>query len=491
MNGSVDLDRGARVLDGGRTVVGGDPPRALRFTDAGARALGALLAQDTAPPAEDTAPLAQDTAPPAEDTAPPAEDSDPARRALRTRLIDGGVAHPRPRRAPASVGDVTVVVPVRDRAAALDRCLAAVADTRVIVVDDGSRDAAGVVAVCARHGARLIRRERSGGPGVARNAALAHVSTELVAFLDSDCVPDAGWLELLAGTLADPRVAAAAPRVRPVDPDPDPGPGPGPAHRRAGPVARFAASRSPLDMGDAPTAVRPGGRISYVPTAALLVRRSALDGGFDPGLRHGEDVDLVWRIHDAGHRVRYEPAATVRHAEPRRWRELLARRYRYGTSAAPLARRHPSRLAPIVVHPRPVAVVALAAAGRPALAAGAAVAHVAATTVRLRRAGVPPRAGAGLAARGLADSAVAIGRAATMLAPALLAAGLVLRRTRPAALGLLLAEPVRGWSRVHPRLDPVRWAALAIADDVAYGAGVWAGAARARTTLPLRPARAR
>ena len=47
-------------------------------------------------------------------------------------------------------------------------------------------------------------------------------------------------------------------------------------------------------------------KVSYVPTAALLVRRAALDsvtpgGGavFDPALRYGEDVDLVWRLHDA------------------------------------------------------------------------------------------------------------------------------------------------------------------------------------------------
>ena len=455
MTGGLVLDRRARVLAGGRVLVGGDPPRALRFTDAGARALRTLLAD------------------------PPPREADPAHAALAHRLVDVGVAHPRPARAHAL--EVTVVVPVRDRAAALDRCLTALPEARVVVVDDGSRDAGAVAAVCRRHGARLIRRHTPGGPAAARNAALDDVSTELVAFLDSDCVPEPGWLELLAGALADPRVAAAAPRVRPADPDPERGPA------RVGPVARFAAARSPLDMGDAPAAVRPGARIAYVPTAALLVRRAALGAGFDSGLRHGEDVDLVWRMHDAGWRIRYEPAATVRHAEPDRWRELMARRYRYGTAAGPLARRHPARLAPIVVHPRPITVVALAGAGWPAPTALDAAVHLVATTVRLRRARVPPRAAAALAARGLGDSVAAIGRTATMLVPALLGAGLARRRTRPAALGLLLAEPARGWVRARPRLDPIRWAALAIADDVAYGAGVWVGAARERTTLPLRP----
>jgi hypothetical protein len=113
--------------------------------------------------------------------------------------------------------------------------------------------------------------------------------------------------------------------------------------------------------------------------------------------------------------------------------------------------------------------------------------HVALTARALAKLDVPPGAAAGLALRGVADTGVAIGRAATMLTPGLLAAGLTRRRTAPAALALLLAEPARSWARSRHTLDPLRWSALAIADDVAYGAGVWAGALRARTSAPLCP----
>ena len=39
------------------------------------------------------------------------------------------------------------------------------------------------------------------------------------------------------------------------------------------------------------------------------MRRAALEqlGGFAEDLRFGEDVDLVWRLVEAGHRVRYDP----------------------------------------------------------------------------------------------------------------------------------------------------------------------------------------
>ena len=55
-------------------------------------------------------------------------------RAFARRLVDAGAAHPTP--PPRTADDVTVVIPVRDRAVKLDRCLTALARPAV-VVDDG------------------------------------------------------------------------------------------------------------------------------------------------------------------------------------------------------------------------------------------------------------------------------------------------------------------------------------------------------------------
>jgi mycofactocin system glycosyltransferase len=459
------LDPGARRYAGGRTLLGGDPARVLRLTDAGARELDGLT-RGAAPTSE-------------------------AARSLTRRLLHTGLAHRRDE--PRAPDAVTVVIPVRDRPRALDRCLRSARTERpgrIVVVDDGSGEPRSVAAVCATHGAELLRRERPGGPGAARNAALAQTRCELIAFLDSDCIGEPGWLALLCGAMAtDARLGAVAPRIRPQTPHPD--------HVDA--LARYAAARSPLDLGPHPARVRPGGRVAYLPTAALLVRRAALGAGFDEALRHGEDVDLLWRMHDAGWSLRYEPAAVVRHAEPRTCRGWLARRYRYGTAAGPLARRHPDRLTPVRVHPRPVAVLALAVAGRPRSATAVLGVHVALGTRSLCRLGVPAPAAAGLSLRAFADSAVAVGRAMTMLAPGVAAFGLAHRRTRATTATLLLAEPLRACARsrsrsrepTRPTLDPLRFVTFALADDVAYGTGVWTGALRARTTRPLRPTRTR
>ena len=76
-------------------------------------------------------------------------------------------------------------------------------------------------------------------------------------------------------------------------------------------------------------------RVAYVPTAALLVRRAALGDGFDESLRNGEDVDLVWRLIEAGWRVRYEPAVQVGTASPPPGRPCCAA----GSATAPRPRR--------------------------------------------------------------------------------------------------------------------------------------------------------
>ena len=132
-----------------------------------------------------------------------------------------------------------------------------------------------------------------------------------------------------------------------------------------------------------------------MPTAALLARTAALESVakhgyvFDPALRYGEDVDLVWRMHEAGWRLRYDPSIRVAHRDPTTWRELLHRRFRYGTSAAPLGRAHPDAIAPLVVHPWATATVVALLARRSALAVTAFTATVSSAARALRESDVP------------------------------------------------------------------------------------------------------
>jgi mycofactocin system glycosyltransferase len=254
---------------------------------------------------------------------------------------------------------------------------------------------------------------------------------------------------------------------------------------------RYAGARSALDLGPEAGEVGPDRAVRYVPTAAMVVRCSALHQGFDPALRVGEDVDLVWRLVAGGWRVRYEPSVTVHHREPRSWGRLLARRFRYGTSAGPLARRHPGALAPVELRAWPTTVAVGALAGRPvtALAALAALAGSTASLHRdLRGHAIPVTQTLRWSAAGAGWTLIGLARASTMLAgPLLLTAAWRGRRARVTAATLVLLPAAVDWWRRRPPLDPLRWALASVADDVAYGCGVWAGCLSARTAGPLIP----
>jgi mycofactocin glycosyltransferase len=401
---------------------------------------------------------------------------------LARHLTDAGMAHPCPPSLSTPL-DVTVMVPVRDRAALLDGCLAALGRTYpVVVVDDGSRRPDLIEAVAARHGATLVRRAFNGGPAAARNTGLDHVSTAFVAFVDSDCAADPGWIDQLAGHFADPLVGAVAPRVVSFG-------------DRTGAVTR-------LDLGDQPARVAPNTRVSYVPTAALIARCAALKavarpaGIFDPAMRVGEDVDLVWRLHDGGWRIRYEPSVQVGHHEPATMRGLLTRRWQYGTSAAPLALRHPRNIPPLVLDPWSTVTVAALLGRRPVVAGAAFAVSVLRTSNELRRHGLPTSDAWRVKATAAAKTWLGLARYATQFASPLLVALMLpggQRRwgRRAATASLLLGPPLVAWAAGRPAFDPIRYATAAVADDVAYGTGVWAGCVKHRTATPLRPVMSR
>jgi mycofactocin glycosyltransferase len=330
-------DTGARLVAGGSVLVGGSPVRMLRLTPAGAHAVAGWF------------------------SGAPVGDGAAARRLAR-RLLDAGIAHPdwgdRPGAgASPGAGDVTVVIPVRDRHVELARCLAGLRDApNVIVVDDCSAHPEAIAAICAKHGARVVRRAVNGGPAAARNTGLAAVPTGFVAFLDSDCVPEPGWLQRLLPHFGDPAVGAVAPRIVP--------------HQEGTTwLGRYEGASSTLDMGARPSIVRPGARVSYVPGAALVVRKAAAGAGFAAGMYVGEDVDFVRRMAAAGWRVRYEPAAVMGHDHRVRFRAWFSRRRDYGTSAAVLEELHPGTVRPLYASWWTAGAWAAALSGRPVTAA--------------------------------------------------------------------------------------------------------------------------
>jgi hypothetical protein len=298
--------------------------------------------------------------------------------ALARALTEHNLAQPRP---PPSCAPVTVVIPVRP----------------------GQRPRfAGEAIVAAGN-----------SPATARNHGLAQADTELVACLDADVTPRPGWLAALVRHFADPEVQAVGARV----------------------------ATPPADRGPLPARVRPRGRTSFVPGAALVGRRGLR---FDETLRGGDDVELSWRVH-----TRYEPGAIVDH-DP----IPLARRVAYGRHAAALARRHPAHAGTLDVSPWSAAAWAALALGRRRTALGLTLTATALLDDpdRLRIAGL----GTLQAGRAIAEALTSAYAPLAPLAPRAFALAALLRGRRLPA-------------------------------DLAYAAGLWLGCLEQRDLRALKP----
>ena len=245
----------------------------------------------------------------------------------------------------AAFPSVSVVIPVKDRAEELRRCLASLArldypqeKLQVIVVDDGSSDSS--AAVAQESGAQVVASGGTGrGPAAARNVGARAAQGEILAFIDSDCTASPEWLRELLPAFNDPKIAAVGGMVD--------------GMCTASAVDRYEAVMSSLSLGSRERNGSGGDDTFYLPSCNLLVRRNAFlgVGGFDDTMHVGEDVDLTWRLRDAGWTIAYLPAGSICHEHRSTLRSFMSRRFDYGTSEGMLQLLHPQRRKRMVIPP--------------------------------------------------------------------------------------------------------------------------------------------
>jgi glycosyltransferase involved in cell wall biosynthesis len=173
---------------------------------------------------------------------------------------------------------VSIVVPVYNGARFLGPALESLLaqdyePVEVIVVDDGSTDDSAAVARSFA-GVRVLE-QANAGPAAARNAGIAAATGDFVAFHDADDLVPPTKLTLQLDYLAAHRdVDCVLGRQEWIDPPPW--------------LARDAAF----------------GELGGIPTPSAVFRAQVLRalGGFDASFRTGEDMDLLIRLRETGHR---------------------------------------------------------------------------------------------------------------------------------------------------------------------------------------------
>lgn len=222
----------------------------------------------------------------------------------------------------------SVVIPHFEDAERLRRCLEALslspdpilAATEIVVVDNASRDDLSWIEGEFPF-ARLVT-ETVKGAAATRNRGVAETHAARIAFLDCDCVPEAGWLERVHDLTLDEAVDVIGGRILTFEETPPPRTG----SEAFEAVFAFDQRSYVEEKGFSVTANMVFGR-------ALFERTGPLKGGVS------EDVEWCHRARDLGAVITYDPSLTVSHPTRSDWPSLRRKwlrttREAYGTSKA-------------------------------------------------------------------------------------------------------------------------------------------------------------
>jgi glycosyltransferase involved in cell wall biosynthesis len=224
----------------------------------------------------------------------------------------------------------TVIICTRNHPAELDRCLEGVARLRylkfdVLVVDNAPTDER-AREVAARWNARYIT-EPVAGLSRARNRGARACDTEIVAFLDDDCVPEPEWLSWLVREFKNPSVMVVTGRVVPLSLQTE-------AERLSALAGFNSDGHGPRQVDrETPSWFELANFGGIGDGMNMAFRRRAFDvwPGFDERLGRGALIDgaeehyAFFSLLKDGHLVVYTPYAVIRHPFPRDMKRLRER----------------------------------------------------------------------------------------------------------------------------------------------------------------------
>lgn len=234
-----------------------------------------------------------------------------------------------------SVPRISVIVCTYNGTATLGECLASLGrlnypDYEVLLIDDGStRD---IAALARGYPWVVYHRQEHAGLSVARNLGASLAGGSILAYTDDDCLADEDWLNYLAAAFEDPQwVAAGGPNIAPA-----------PRNRMEAVVAAAPGAPAHVLLNDV--------EAEHLPGCNFAVRKEALakiNGFHAPFKTAGDDVDICWRLRDAGGKLCFVPGAMVWHHRRFTAGAYLRQQRGYGSAEALLMAVHPERFGPL------------------------------------------------------------------------------------------------------------------------------------------------
>lgn len=165
------------------------------------------------------------------------------------------------------------------------------------------------------------------GPSAARNKGSERATGDWLIFTDSDCVPSQNWISDYTAHFDKESLGAVAGCIKPYLPS-------GTVEKS---LALFTLPENRSEIIHDNFNINEG----LYPTANLAVKKKVLNsiGGFNEGLRYGEDHELCYRIYRSGYKIKAVKNAMVEHMHRSRLTGLIKQAYGIG-SAHPFKLRH-------------------------------------------------------------------------------------------------------------------------------------------------------
>jgi GT2 family glycosyltransferase len=219
---------------------------------------------------------------------------------------------------------VSVIIPVFNQLAYTRNCLErlvapsqSLADRmELIVVDNGSEDGTGEYLKTLIPRIRVVHHQQNLGFAKGCNSGAQAATGSYLVFLNNDTEPCNGWLEALLATFENNPMAGVV-GSKLLFPD-------GTIQHAGVAIVRdpyLPAELSPCHIGyqreDSPEYNRARDCLAVTGACCMIERwLFAHVGGFDEGYWNGfEDIDLCFKVHNAGYGTIYQPASVVIHHE--------------------------------------------------------------------------------------------------------------------------------------------------------------------------------